>query len=90
MHSSLSRGHTSGITVVLSGRGFLSSYPDTRDPSRRRDPNGSLPAKNGYDGGLLNAPVKLQLVNHKHAGYSIRVVHNDDRVSILMTFVSLK
>ncbi|XP_030840630.1 ranBP-type and C3HC4-type zinc finger-containing protein 1 isoform X2 [Strongylocentrotus purpuratus] len=75
MHSSLSRGHTSGITVVLSGRGFLSSYPETR----RRDPNGSPPAKNGYDGGLLNAPVKLQLVNHKHGGYSIRVVHNDDR-----------
>nr|XP_054770316.1 uncharacterized protein LOC129278121 [Lytechinus pictus] len=78
MQSSLSRGHASGITVVLSGRGFLSSYP-TRDLTGRRDPKGSQSAKNTYDGGLLNAPVKLQLVNHKHGGYSIRIVHNDDR-----------
>ncbi|XP_063951124.1 ranBP-type and C3HC4-type zinc finger-containing protein 1-like isoform X1 [Lytechinus pictus] len=78
MQSSLSRGHASGITVVLSGRGFLSSYP-TRDLTGRRDPKGSQSAKNTHDGGLLNAPVKLQLVNHKHGGYSIRIVHNDDR-----------
>ncbi|XP_071495309.1 ranBP-type and C3HC4-type zinc finger-containing protein 1-like [Diadema antillarum] len=68
MQASLSRGYVSGVTVIISARGLLSSL--------HSGPSGGSHVGSEATGAPV--PAKLQLLNHKHSGYTIKVISNNN------------